>query len=701
MTAYMERSTLAKPLTSQDVRLIETHRLEHRFEPRRGDGEAAPVVRDASFGVGPGLTALVGASGAGKTTLLYLLAGIGEATGGEIRVAGRLMAPASAETRARLRREAVSLVPQSAWLLPHLTVAENVALPLWLGGRGSRGAALERAREELAAVALEHLTDRRSADLSAGERARVALARALAADPPVLLVDEPTGNLDDVSRERMIERLEQAAHDRAVLVATHDPVLLDAAGEVFRVEDGELAREPRSPAAPTTPVGASGAAAPAPHPSRGWGWLRLAGLLSRGFRGRLALAVSGVAVVVALLVAATGILAAGEETLVDRFLGDLPAGFLRVEQPSMALGPFQVSLDRFSGTRLDDATVERLGAIPGVARAHPQVMSGFPLTISASLMGQGFRTDAVLEGVTGDWVTADENLPPGSFEWQPPAAGEDPAPIPVVLSDALLALYNSGFAKSHGLPRLSRQSVVGLRLNGRLGDSSFTGPGARQQRTELRIVGFSPRVSPVSLAAPYEAVQYYNRAFGEETTLSSVVLEVGDLERSPEVVRQVGEMGLSVDEGDGLGPRLGRALRFLRQASQWLTLGLLALFAVLAAQLFSALLTVRRRYFDLLQVLGASRGRVLTLLSLEVAGATVLGVLAGLALGVALGTWAGGRLGEWASATLGLPMVSLFQLPDGPVIPVLLALPLLTLLLSLPATLAWLRRPLLERLRGA
>jgi ABC-type lipoprotein export system ATPase subunit len=690
----MERAAGPDPLTPA----LRARDLRRRFE-----GPAGEVLAGIDLDLWTGeLVALTGPSGVGKTSLLQVLAGVAAPDGGTVLAAGRPVVPAPAAESARRRGDAVSLVPQSHGLLPELAVEDNVALPLLVRGDTGLAAARRRAREELAQVRCDHLAAQPARELSAGERARIAVARGLAAGVPVLLCDEPTSNLDAESRAVLVERLERAARDegRAVLAASHDPALVAAAGRELRLAGGTLAAA--AGAAPT----AASRAVPAP-PGEGRCRLpRLAWILTRGFRSRLAAAAVTVAVAVALAVAALGLLQGSEEAVAGPLLGALPEGFVRVSPRVLSLGVVELSLERFQGGLLDAAAVERLAAIPAVRELYPQAMSRFPAQVSASLLGRGFRTDVALEGLSARWLADD--VDPERFRFRP----EEPqAPIPVVLSDSLLALYNAGFAPSHGLPRLGRDSVLGLELAGLLGGSSFADAPGPPIPVTLRVIGFSPRVSPLTLAVPLEAVQHFNRLFAERasadpaqrvahTGLASVVLVVGDLERLGEVSAQVEAMGFTVDQGDGLAPRLGRALRLLSAQARVLALVLLGLLVVVLALLLSALLVVRRRYLDLLQLLGAAPSRLLLLLACEVLAVAVLGVVGGAIGGYLLGEWLGGALEGLAAEALGVPIDALFAPPWELLGPALALLPPMVLLLSLPTTAAWLRRSLAVRLEG-
>jgi ABC-type lipoprotein export system ATPase subunit len=194
-----------------------------------GGGETARAVLrglSARFERGS-LSAVTGPSGSGKTTLLNLLAGLEQPTSGSAIVGGRDLSTLDRAQRAALRREAVGYVAQQPTLFPFLSARENVELALTLRGRD------ESALEILAEVGLAERAEQRVERLSAGERLRAAIARALAVRPALLLADEPTSRLDEANAAAIGELLGRLAREvgAAVVCATHDPVVLDRADE--------------------------------------------------------------------------------------------------------------------------------------------------------------------------------------------------------------------------------------------------------------------------------------------------------------------------------------------------------------------------------------------------------------------------------------------------------------------------------------
>jgi len=188
------------------------------------------------------MAAVVGPSGAGKTTLLYLLAGLDRPTAGEVEHDGERLDTMSADELARHRNQRIGFVWQLANLLPEFTARENVALPLLVRGE-SRERAGQEAEQWLAEVGLADRADHLAGELSGGEQQRAALARALVTRPPVLFADEPTGNLDAASSDRILELLVELHRTHALtsIWATHNLELAGRCDRVWRLERGRLA----------------------------------------------------------------------------------------------------------------------------------------------------------------------------------------------------------------------------------------------------------------------------------------------------------------------------------------------------------------------------------------------------------------------------------------------------------------------------
>ena len=208
-----------------------------------GSGPAQVVALDGvSIEIAPGeLVAVMGPSGSGKSTLLNLAGGLDEATSGQVLVAGVDLTQLDQRGLATLRRRQVGIVFQELNLLPTLTAVENVMLPLELDGSTSR-AARAVAEQALVEVGLDRKFDRYPDDLSGGEQQRVAIARALTGDRPLLLADEPTGALDTVTGEKIIELIADRTNrgNISALVVTHEPRVASFADRVIWLRDGKV-----------------------------------------------------------------------------------------------------------------------------------------------------------------------------------------------------------------------------------------------------------------------------------------------------------------------------------------------------------------------------------------------------------------------------------------------------------------------------
>jgi putative ABC transport system ATP-binding protein len=199
-----------------------------------------PALRGASMAVSQGeILAVMGPSGSGKSTLLHCLAGILVPDGGEVWFDGQRLDTRSDEQRSELRRDRFGFVFQTGQLVPELTAEENVALPLLLGG-ARRAPALAAARKWFGTLGLDGLEQRRSGELSGGQAQRVALARGLVTGPEVLFADEPTGSLDSISGEIVMNLLTAAVKEQGttVVLVTHDARIAAYADREIIVRDG-------------------------------------------------------------------------------------------------------------------------------------------------------------------------------------------------------------------------------------------------------------------------------------------------------------------------------------------------------------------------------------------------------------------------------------------------------------------------------
>ncbi|MCG6493969.1 ABC transporter ATP-binding protein [Kitasatospora sp. A2-31] len=235
----MTQQPVGTVTTSTTVPMVAVSDLRHSF----GTGErAVHALRGVSFSVGRGeLTALKGRSGSGKTTLLNLVGGLDKPTGGTIALDGTELAGLDEEARLAMRRDRIGFVFQSFGLIPVLTAAENVGVPMRLRKVPSARRE-ERARTLLAMVGLADHADQRPGELSGGQQQRVAIARALANEPDLIIADEPTGQLDSETGRAIMQLLRAVVRSEGVtaLVATHDPTLMELADRVIELRDGRI-----------------------------------------------------------------------------------------------------------------------------------------------------------------------------------------------------------------------------------------------------------------------------------------------------------------------------------------------------------------------------------------------------------------------------------------------------------------------------
>jgi putative ABC transport system ATP-binding protein len=234
--------------------MLEARQLTKEY---RSGAQRLAVLRDVTFTIPDGaFVAIVGPSGSGKTTLLGLLAGLDVPSSGTVRLDGEDLSRLSEDQRAQLRGAKVGFVFQSFQLIPTLTALENVQVPLEL--RGDDGAP-ERARDLLRRVGLGDRGHHFPNQLSGGEQQRVAVARAFSNAPRLLFADEPTGNLDSETGERIVELLETLNRESGttIVLVTHDLALARRAQRVIRLADGIVVSD-----APSRPVAPLAGAAP-------------------------------------------------------------------------------------------------------------------------------------------------------------------------------------------------------------------------------------------------------------------------------------------------------------------------------------------------------------------------------------------------------------------------------------------------------
>jgi ABC-type lipoprotein export system ATPase subunit len=229
--------------------------IELRYASKRFAGRSDVVALErVNLSIARGeLVSIVGPSGSGKSTLLNLIGALDRASSGDVRIDGHSLPKLSDDGLTRLRRDKIGFIFQFFNLLPSLTCIENVALPLHLRG-WPRRQAVDRALELLALVQLEGRARHKPDELSGGERQRVAIARALSGNPPILLGDEPTGNLD-TRTGRTILGLLRALHARlqtTIVIVTHDMSVAKACQRTITIKDGRILHDTAAGSETTT-----------------------------------------------------------------------------------------------------------------------------------------------------------------------------------------------------------------------------------------------------------------------------------------------------------------------------------------------------------------------------------------------------------------------------------------------------------------
>ena len=222
--------------------LGQAQQVQKRYQSTGGAVQALQQI-DLTIYAGE-LVALVGPTGSGKTTLLMVLAGLDSPDSGTIRVQGELLQTLSNDALTDLRSRAVGVIYQQYNLFPGFTVRDNIALPLRLMNAPPYPATT-RADELITALGLQAIANRYPAELSGGEQQLVAVARALATKPPLILADEPTANLDSTAARKIVAQLRTLADsgEHGVLLATHDLRTASQADRVLTLRDGQIVKE--------------------------------------------------------------------------------------------------------------------------------------------------------------------------------------------------------------------------------------------------------------------------------------------------------------------------------------------------------------------------------------------------------------------------------------------------------------------------
>ena len=226
-------ATAASALEARDI---------HKSLPLAGN--RIEILKGISLRVNKGeFVAIIGPSGSGKSTLLGIIAGLDNPTSGQVLIDGIDITHMGESHLANVRNQKIGMVFQAFNLIPTLTAQENVELPLYVGRH--QGSASERAKELLSLVGLSHRLGNRPTQLSGGEQQRVAVARALATNPAIIIMDEPTGNLDQKNSDTVLQMIRDLREriGTTFIIATHDPKVAASAERAIRIVDGLVATE--------------------------------------------------------------------------------------------------------------------------------------------------------------------------------------------------------------------------------------------------------------------------------------------------------------------------------------------------------------------------------------------------------------------------------------------------------------------------
>jgi putative ABC transport system ATP-binding protein len=224
--------------------IVEVRNLSRTYKQGNLD---VPALRGVDLDIEPGeFTVLMGPSGSGKTTLLNQIGALDEPDGGSVKVEGRELSGMKKSELAKLRLERIGFVFQAYNLIPVLTAYENAEFVLLMQGK-SKAERQQKVMHTLKAVGLDGMEGRRPSELSGGQQQRVAVARAIAADPALVLADEPTANLDSATGYALIETMKKLNEEQGVtfVFATHDPKVMEHARRIVRLVDGKITEDIR------------------------------------------------------------------------------------------------------------------------------------------------------------------------------------------------------------------------------------------------------------------------------------------------------------------------------------------------------------------------------------------------------------------------------------------------------------------------
>lgn len=617
-------------------------------EYRRGQ-EQVPALLDVSLALEPGqLTLILGPSGGGKSTLLQLLGGMDRPTAGHIWADGVDLTQLAPDRLSAWRRDTVGFVFQSFYLLPHHDAAENVALPLLLGG-ARRVERRHRAGALLDYLGIGNRARHRASQLSGGQAQRVAIARALANDPPLILADEPTGNLDTESGQGILETLVRLAHEdgRTVVLVSHNPDFVPLVDRVIRLRDGRIQEdsEPQPVAEPT-----SGAFHVRRTGPRVLPLLAEAAASVRRRAWRSVLTALGVAIGVAAVVLLVGIGQGLEHRVVAQTLqqASLNSVIVSPTQSSNALSLTQVGSASTSVHPITVQSVDRFAHLAGVVGAYGTAQFLAQLAHgprSISLVVQGLPPRALWHRAT---------LPP-LLAGHLPVPGRAQAVLDSASADALFGLKK-------GQERRALGRTLTVRLSAELGGatgSSVAGvrPAAGAPVT-LTVVGVAPPTFTSALTVSAERVTRWlqaNRSPHQPLTYGGAIVLAQHVSLVQGLATKIHRMGYGVTTTASIIRSIQGAFGVLETG-----LGILGGIALVQSGLMIGVVMgmavlERRREIGIWRAVGARRRDIFVLFLAE---ALAIGAVGGLVGDLT-------ALGFGSLGALLFHVAALFYLPPG------------------------------------
>ncbi|MHB1842384.1 MAG: ABC transporter ATP-binding protein/permease [Sulfobacillus sp.] len=612
---------------------------------RRGQ-ETVEAVRDVSLTIAPGeLTLVLGPSGGGKSTLLHLLGGMDRPTKGEVRSQGVAVSRLPAEALAVFRRRKIGFVFQSFYLLPHLTAADNVAMPLLLDNVPS-ARRRQRALQLLAQVGLADRAEFYPGQLSGGEAQRVAIARALAADPPILIADEPTGDLDSASGQQVMELLAGLAHQeqRAVVVVTHNESFVPLADRVFRIRDGRLSGDE---SAQTTEAGSQAPLTAGPRPVAALVGLALKAAWRRPSRSILT--GLGVAVGIAAMVLLVSVGAGLSQRVTQSILSEGPLTTIFVSPQAASAG----SSSLFTGSATSGpthpiftSTIKSLASLPGAVGAWAEV------DLIGRAMAHSRQTLIVVTALPPHALWPDKVAPTLSQGRLPLRAGQ--AAISASIGKALFP----AIATPSGW--IGQQISVLVSASTGQGGSGFAplAQAALTVRTFTVSGVLAAGLGSAQVAIPYsQGVAWFDSGAAKGTIPSYPGAEVvaGSAGQVSALANRISKLGFGVTSMSSIVTQVQSAFSTVEVG-----LGVVGGIALVVAGLMIAVVMAmavleRRREIGVLRALGSTTADVFFLFLTE---ATVVG-FGGAAVGLLIG-WGLGKLAEAVLAQPGLFLVQIW-----------------------------------------